>query len=102
MRWRGSIRYSASAVRRGAILCILSAHFLPIFSDPSQVIISGSLDNNTPPFQADEVRRHFKQSAHIVVENAGHESMLDKPETQQAIVDFLLGKDVSRVKIALP
>ncbi|MCI0387403.1 MAG: alpha/beta hydrolase [Acidobacteria bacterium] len=74
----------------------------PIRTDVATLFISGSLDNNTPPFQADEVRRHFKQSAHIVVENAGHESMLDKPETQQAIVDFLLGKDVSRVKIALP
>jgi len=74
----------------------------PIRTDVPTLFISGSLDNNTPPFQADEVRRRFKQSAHIVVENAGHESMLDKPETQQAIVDFLLGKDVSRVKIALP
>src|SRR5262245_8761820 len=74
----------------------------PIQADVPTLFISGSLDNNTPPFQADETRRRFKQSAHIVVENAGHESMLDRPETQQAIVDFLLGKDVSRVKIALP
>ena len=74
----------------------------PIRTDVATLFISGSLDNNTPPFQADEVRQHFRHSAHIVVENAGHESMLDKPETQQAIVDFLLGKDISRVKISLP
>jgi pimeloyl-ACP methyl ester carboxylesterase len=74
----------------------------PIRTSVPTLFISGSLDNNTPPFQADEVRRQFKQSSHIVVENAGHESMLDKPQVRQAIVDFLLGKDVSRVKIALP
>jgi pimeloyl-ACP methyl ester carboxylesterase len=74
----------------------------PIRTDVPTLFVSGSLDNNTPPFQADEVRRQFKQSSHIVVENAGHESMLDKPQVRQAIVDFLLGKDVGRVKIALP
>jgi pimeloyl-ACP methyl ester carboxylesterase len=74
----------------------------PIRTDVPTLFVSGTLDNNTPPFQADEVRRQFKQSAHIVIANAGHESMLDKPQVRQAIVDFLLGKDVSRVKIALP
>ena len=74
----------------------------PIRTDVPTLFVSGTLDNNTPPFQADEVRRQFKQSAHIIVENAGHESMLDKPQVRQAIVDFLLGKPVSRVKIALP
>lgn len=74
----------------------------PIRTNAPTLFISGSLDNNTPPFQADEVRREFKQSVHLVVENAGHESMLDQPQIRQAIVDFLLGKDVSRVKVALP
>jgi pimeloyl-ACP methyl ester carboxylesterase len=74
----------------------------PIRTNVPTLFISGSLDNNTPPFQADEVRQQFKQSTHIVVENAGHESMLDQPQIRQAIVDFLLGKDVSRVKVALP
>lgn len=74
----------------------------PIHTNVPTLFVSGTLDNNTPPYQADEVRRAFKQSAHIVIANAGHESMLDKPQVRQAIVDFLLGKDVSRVKIALP
>lgn len=74
----------------------------PIRTDVPTLFISGSLDNNTPSFQADEVRRQFKHSAHVVVENAGHESMLDQPQIRQAIVDFLLGKDVSRVKVGLP
>jgi pimeloyl-ACP methyl ester carboxylesterase len=66
------------------------------------LFISGTLDNNTPPFQADEVRRSFKQSTHLIIENAGHESMLTEPRVQQVIVDYLKGRDVSGVKIALP
>ena len=66
------------------------------------LFISGTFDNNTPPFQADEVRKSFKHSAHIVVGNAGHESSLVEPRVQQAMVDFLRGKDVSKVRISLP
>ena len=66
------------------------------------LFISGTFDNNTPPSQADEVRKTFKHSAHIIVENAGHESSLVDPRVQQAMVDFLRGKDVSKVKISLP
>jgi pimeloyl-ACP methyl ester carboxylesterase len=66
------------------------------------LFISGTLDNNTPPFQADEVRRSFRQSTHLIIDNAGHESMLIEPRVQQLIVDYLNGRDVSGVKIALP
>ena len=66
------------------------------------LFFSGELDNNTQPFQADEVRKSFKTSTHIVIPNAGHESMLTYEPCQQAMVDFLNGKDMSGVKIALP
>lgn len=66
------------------------------------LFVSGALDNNTPPFQADEVRKTFKNSTHIVVDNAGHESTLVEPRIQQAMVDYLRGKDVSKVRVALP
>jgi pimeloyl-ACP methyl ester carboxylesterase len=66
------------------------------------LFVSGALDNNTPPFQADEVRKSFKNSTHIVVDNAGHESTFVEPRVQQAMIDFLLGKDVSKVRVALP
>src|SRR6185436_20896198 len=67
----------------------------PIRTRVPTLFISGTLDNSTPPFQADEVRRYFKQSTHLVVENAGHESMLVNPQVQQAIVDYFSGRDVS-------
>ena len=60
------------------------------------LFISGSLDNNTPPFQADEVRRTFRSSTHLIVENAGHESMVVDSRVQQTIVDYLRGGDVSK------
>ena len=66
------------------------------------LFISGTLDNNTPPFQADEVRKTFKTSTHLVIENAGHESMLVDTRVQQTMVDYLRGGDVSKTKIALP
>jgi pimeloyl-ACP methyl ester carboxylesterase len=74
----------------------------PIHTRVPTLFISGTLDNSTPPFQADEVRRYFKHSTHLVVENAGHESMLVDPHVQQAIIDFFSGRDVNRVKISLP
>ena len=74
----------------------------PIRTNVPTLFISGTLDNNTPPFQADEVRRTFRTSTHVVVENAGHESMLVDTRVQQTIVDYLRGGDVSNTKIALP
>ena len=71
-------------------------------TDVPTLFVSGVLDNNTQPFQADEVRKSFKNSTHIVIDNAGHESMLVDQQVQQTMVLFLRGEDVSKVKIALP
>ena len=74
----------------------------PIHTSVPTLFISGTFDNNTPPFQADEVRRTFRKSTHLVIENAGHESIVVDARVQQAIVDYLRGNDVSTTKIALP
>ena len=74
----------------------------PIHTTVATLFISGTLDNNTPPFQADEVRKTFRKSTHLVVENAGHESMSVDARVQQGIVEYLRGGDVSKTKIALP
>ena len=78
------------------------AYRSPIKTDVPTLFVSGVLDNNTQPFQADEVRKSFKSSTHIVIDNAGHESMLVEPQVQQTMVQFLRGEDVSKVKITLP
>jgi pimeloyl-ACP methyl ester carboxylesterase len=74
----------------------------PIRGGVPTLFISGSLDNNTPPGQADEVRKHFKSSAHLIVDNAGHEDMLINQQVQQAIVDYFSGRDIRHVKVSLP
>ncbi len=74
----------------------------PLKTQVPTLFFSGTFDNNTPSFQTDEVRRFFKISTHLIVENAGHESMLVDAKVQQTMVDYLGGRDVSQVKIALP
>ena len=76
----------------------------PIVSTLPTLFISGSLDSNTPPYQAEEVRWGFPNSVHVIVENAGHESTLTLPESRKLMLDFLRGVDVSgrRIVIASP
>jgi pimeloyl-ACP methyl ester carboxylesterase len=64
-----------------------------IFSTLPALFLSGSIDTNTPPFQAEEVRWGFPNSVHLVVENGGHETLPDS-EVQTVIVDFFKGQNV--------
>jgi pimeloyl-ACP methyl ester carboxylesterase len=74
----------------------------PVSSRLPTLFLSGSLDSNTPPYQAEEVRWGFPNSVHVIVENAGHESTLTLPETRKLMVDFLRGEDVSGRRITAP
>ena len=56
----------------------------PIVSMLPTLFISGTLDSNTPPYQAEEVRWGFPNSIHLIVENAGHESTLPLPEVAES------------------
>lgn len=72
----------------------------PIASTIPTLFISGSLDSNTPPYQAEQVRWGFPNSVHVIVENAGHESTLPLPDVHKLMVDFLKGVDVSGRRLA--
>lgn len=74
----------------------------PVKTSVPTLFVSGDLDNNTQPFQAEEVRKTFKTSTHIVVPNAGHESTLTEGPVQQFTADFLNGRDVSNAKYTHP
>lgn len=74
----------------------------PVESDVPTLFVSGTLDSNTPPAQAEEARKGFLNSAHIVVENAGHESTLPVPEVRELIASFLAGRDVEDRRIVVP
>jgi pimeloyl-ACP methyl ester carboxylesterase len=64
-----------------------------LWSTLPALFVSGTLDANTPPFQAEEVRWGFPNSTHLIVENGGHET-LPSPDVQTVVVDFFRGQDV--------
>jgi hypothetical protein len=74
----------------------------PIVSPVRTLFLSGTLDWNTPPFQAEEVRWGFPNSTHIIVKNAGHEQILPHPDVLGAIARFLSGADVGDVTAGWP
>ena len=77
-------------------------HRGPIVADVPTLLVSGSMDSNTPPYQAEEVRWGLTNATHLVVDNAGHEDTLLHPEVQRAIFEFLAGGDVAGRHVALP
>jgi pimeloyl-ACP methyl ester carboxylesterase len=59
------------------------------------LFVSGTLDTNTPPFQAEEMRWGFPNSYHLIVENGSHESLLHN-DVHTVMIDFLKGVDVQQ------
>ena len=74
----------------------------PIVTDLPILFISGTLDSNTPPYQAEEVRWTMPHAMHLVVANAGHEDLEPNDDVQSVIADYFAGKDVSSRRVALP
>ncbi|MEM9837271.1 MAG: alpha/beta hydrolase [Bacteroidota bacterium] len=74
----------------------------PFTSSVPTLILSGTLDSNTPVQQGERLAKQLTNAHHIIVENAGHEQIMTHPKAGQAIVDFLAGKDVSSVTAAYP
>jgi pimeloyl-ACP methyl ester carboxylesterase len=75
----------------------------PVWSTVLTLFLSGSMDSETPPSNAENVRWGFPNSVHIIVENGFHET-LPASEVQDIVVDFFKGQDVSgrRVTFARP
>lgn len=74
----------------------------PIVSPVRTLFLTGTLDFNSPPYQAEEVRWGFPNSSHIIVKNAGHEQIIQHPEVQRAIIAFLRGENVDDRTAAFP
>ena len=74
----------------------------PIYSDLPVLFISGTLDSNTPPYQAEEVRWGMPRAMHLIVPNAGHEDLEPNGDVQAVIADYFAGKDVSARRVVLP
>lgn len=73
-----------------------------LYSDLPLLFISGTLDSNTPPYQAEEVRWGMPRAMHLIVTNAGHEDLEPNAEVQAVIADYFAGKDVSGRRVTLP
>lgn len=67
----------------------------PLSSRVPTLFISGSLDANTPPYQAERIKWGFPNGVHVVVEGAGHESTLDVSAVVGAATRFMRGERVS-------
>ncbi|MBX2876983.1 MAG: alpha/beta fold hydrolase [Saprospiraceae bacterium] len=74
----------------------------PLVSPVRILMLSGSLDWNTPPYQAERLRFGLPNASHIIVEHAGHEQILPQPQVQRAILTFLMGQNVKSEQISLP
>lgn len=71
----------------------------PVVSSVPTLFVSGTLDANSPPHQAEEVRWGFSDAEHLVVENVGHEQLLPDPDVLESVVGFLAGDDASLPRI---
>ncbi len=74
----------------------------PLTTHTRTLFMSGTLDFNTPPHQAEEVRWGYSNSNHIIVKNAGHEQILTHPKATETIVRFLKGENIDDVALTQP
>lgn len=74
----------------------------PVKSNRPALFISGTLDANTPPHRAEEVRQGFPNSAHLIIENAGHQDYFKHEGVSAEIVRFLKSGKIEASKFTLP
>jgi len=74
----------------------------PVESAVPALFISGTLDANTPPEQTERARAGFTNSAHVTVENGGHEDLLEPPEVRGLVRSFLRGAKVTDRLVKAP
>lgn len=68
------------------------------------LFISGTFDVRTPVSNAEEVRRGFPHSEHLIIEGAVHSDplFLSSPQIKQVMLEFLKGQKISTTRIVLP
>src|SRR5262245_43199093 len=75
----------------------------PVVTAARVLLVSGSLDFNTPPQQSEEFRWGAPNATHLVVENAGHEQIFFQNDNVVPVVrDFLMGNDVKDRRVTYP
>jgi pimeloyl-ACP methyl ester carboxylesterase len=71
-------------------------------SNAAVLFVTGELDGNTPPAQAERVRRGFPNSAHVIVKNAGHGDTVRSADVAAAIAAFLADGSFPASTVTLP
>jgi pimeloyl-ACP methyl ester carboxylesterase len=68
------------------------------------LFISGTFDVRTPVSNAEEVRRGFPNSEHLIIEGAVHSDplFLSSPKIKEVMLEFMKGQKVSTTRITLP
>ena len=76
----------------------------PVHSPTPVLFISGTLDLNTPPSNADEVMKGFANGHHLVIEGVAHSDplFLASPEILKRMLAFMAGRPVSTEPILVP
>jgi pimeloyl-ACP methyl ester carboxylesterase len=73
-------------------------------SDVPVLFISGTLDARTPISNAEEYRKGFANSTHMIIEGAVHSDplFLSSPKIKDGMMEFLRGQPVTVTKISGP
>lgn len=73
-------------------------------ADVPILFISGTLDARTPISNAEEYRKGFPNSTHLIIEGAVHSDplFLSSPKIKDVMLEFMKGSPVSTTKITLP
>jgi pimeloyl-ACP methyl ester carboxylesterase len=73
----------------------------PLKSDVPVLFISGTLDARTPISNAEEYRKGFSNSTHIIIEGAVHSDplFLSSPKIKDGMMEFLRGQAVTTTRV---
>lgn len=76
----------------------------PVTANVPVLFISGTLDARTPISNAEEYRKGFANSTHIIIEGAVHSDplFLSSPQIKDGMLEFLNGQPVTVTKISAP
>lgn len=76
----------------------------PVKADIPVLFISGTLDARTPVSNAEEYRKGFPNSTHLILEGAVHSDplFLSSPRIKDVMLEFMKGAPITTTKITLP
>ena len=71
-------------------------------SEVPTLFVSGTLDGKTPSERAERVRQGFAQSSHLLLQNGGHNALVQHAEVHARVARFLAGEAFDPEPIVLP